>query len=121
MTTILQIGHNNIGRPVPCPGLTNGYQGRSSVSPFQPDDPRTVQEFVRTLDRYGAAIVTDSRTIRSSNHHTIGVGVGHDDADWAESRFEEGSQAAWHENPKGERLDEIFPRQIAALRKRGAR
>lgn len=128
-TPILTIWHNNVGRPVECVGLPEGYAGRSGISPFTVDtdeaEARTVAEWVRTVERYGAAIVTDSRHRRPINHHVIGVGCGHDDADWAESRFLEGSHAAWHENSKGERLDlatysdgrPMFPRQIDALRK----
>jgi len=95
---ILTIWHNNIGRPIPCPGLPDGYAGRSGISPFEPDTPEAVAQFVHTIKRYGAAIVTDNRTWRPVNHHVIGVGGGHDDADWCESRFLEGSQEAWREN-----------------------
>lgn len=99
---ILTIWHNNIGRPIPCAGLPNGYEGRSGISPFTIDTEdalaTTVVEWTRTVERYGAAIVTDSRTGRPWNHQVAGVGGGHNDADWAESRFLEGSQAAWYEN-----------------------
>lgn len=130
-TPILTLWHNNTGRPVECPGLPDGYAGRGGISPFSVDTPEstttTVREWVRTVERYGAAIVTDSRHIRPANHHVIGCGSGHDDAEWAESRFLEGSQAAWHENSKGEQLDSatysdgrsMFPREIDALRKVG--
>lgn len=96
--TIITIWHNNVGRPFPCLGLPNGYAGRSGISPFSSDDPETVAEFVHTIERYGAAILTDSRTQRPVNHHVIGSGGGHDDAEWCESRFLEGSQEAWREN-----------------------
>lgn len=96
--TIITIWHNNVGRPFPCLGLPNGYAGRSGISPFSPDDPETVAEFVHTIERYGAAILTDSRTIRPIAHNVSGGGTDHNDAEWCESRFEEGSQAAWYEN-----------------------
>jgi hypothetical protein len=124
--TILTIWHNNVGRPVKLwdAGVnpTNGkaydaqwYEGRSGISPFDPDSDRAVEEFVRTLDRYGHAILVDDRTQRPTHHHVAGCGSGHDDADWAESRFQEGSQAAWHENGESGR-DDLFPREIDALR-----
>lgn len=97
-TPILTIWHNNIGRPIPCPGLPNGYAGRSGISPFRPGTPEAVAEFVRTMDRYGAAILVDDRHQRPANHRLIGVGTGHDDADWCESRFEQGSMASYYEN-----------------------
>jgi len=129
-TPILTIWHNNVGRPIPCAGLPNGYEGKSGISPFTTDTPdneaRAVAEWVRTVDRYGAAAVTDSRTPRPVNHHVIGVGSGHNDADWCESRFQEGSHAAWTENSKGEAADSatysdgrpMYPREIDALRRR---
>jgi len=99
---ILTIWHNNVGRPVECAGLADGYEGRSGISPFGVDTEdrlaTTVAEWTRTVERYGAAIVTDNRTDRPWNHQVIGVGGGHNDADWAESRFQEGSQATWYEN-----------------------
>lgn len=100
-TPILTIWHNNIGRPIYCPGLPNGYAGRSGISPFSPDDLGTVTEFVRTVDRYGAAILTDNRTQRPTAHNVSGSGTGHNDVDWCESRFEEGSMAAYYENGSG--------------------
>lgn len=124
-TPILTIAHNNIGRPIECVGLPNGYEGRSGISPFAPDE-LGVAEWVRTVERYGAAIVTDNRTPRPYNHHVIGVGSGHDDANWCESRFQEGSHAAWTENSKGAATDAatysdgrpMYPREIDALRRR---
>lgn len=95
---ILTIWHNNIGRPIQ---LWEGqiYESRGGISPFLPGTDEAVAEFVRTVERYGAAIVTDDRTSLPTNHHVAGVGVGHDDADWAESRFDPAhSEAAWHEN-----------------------
>lgn len=53
--------------------------------------------WLEAIARYGHAVVDDSRS-RPTNHRIIGVGVGHDDARWAESRFEEGSMAAYYEN-----------------------
>lgn len=100
-TPILTIWHNNVGRPIPCVGLPKGYAGRSGISPWTADSPDTVTEFVRTVDRYGAAIMTDDRNRRPFNHGVSGVGGGHDDAEWCESRFEDGSMAAWYENEAG--------------------
>ncbi len=104
-TPILTISHNNVGRPVPCVGLPDGYAGRSGISPFGVDTPErtteAVAEWVRTVERYGAAIVTDNRTDRPWNHQVIGIGGGHNDADWAESRFQEGSMVAYYESGEG--------------------
>lgn len=96
--TILTIWHNNTGRPVPCVGLPDGYAGRSGISPYIPGTPEAVAEFVRTVERYGAAILTDDRNREPIAHNVSGGGTGHNDADWAESRFEQDSQAAWYEN-----------------------
>ena len=125
MMTILTIWHNTYGRPIPTPGLPNGYECRAGISPFSPDEGG-VAEFVHTIERYGAAIVTDDRTLRPINHNVVGVGSGHNDADWCESRFLAGSHAAWVENSKGETTDAatysdgrpMFPREIDALRRR---
>jgi hypothetical protein len=120
------IWHNNTGRPIelwsagvnpttgkPFPAQT--YEGCSGISPFNvgsPDeDERFAAEFAYTVERYGAAAVENNDAPFSSNHHTIGCGVGHDDARWAESRFLEGSMAAYYEN--GEPFD---GRRIAGLK-----
>jgi len=47
------------------------------------------------LRRAGHVILTDSRTLRPLNHHLIGAGVGHDDAEFAEAGR---SMAAYYEN-----------------------
>lgn len=95
---ILTIWHNNLGRPIPCLGLVNGYAGHSGISPFSSDSSEAVVEWVRTVQRYGAAAITDDRNLRPLNHQMSGVGGGHNDADWCESRFLGGSQASWYEN-----------------------
>ena len=46
--------------------------------------PGTVREFSRAISRYGHAI-TQCSLDRPWNHHVAGVGVGHDDAEFAES------------------------------------
>jgi hypothetical protein len=124
--TILTIWHNNVGRPIKLwdAGLNRQtgvrydaqwYEGRSGLSPFDPDSDTTVAEFRRTMERFGHVIVESNRASRPINHHIIGVGAGHNDADWCESRFKEGSQAAWAENGESGRED-IFPREIEAIR-----
>lgn len=95
---ILTIHHNNVDRPIPCVGLPDGYAGRSGISPFDPLSEEAVAEWVRTVERYGAVIVTDNMADRPFNHYVIGIGGGHQDADWCESRFEEGSMVAYYEN-----------------------
>lgn len=59
-----------------------------------------LEEWRRTLDRDGA-VVTETHNGRPFNHRLIGCGVSHNDAAWAETRFTEGSMAAYYEN--GER------------------
>jgi hypothetical protein len=115
------IWHNNIGRPIHLWG-DQFYEGVSGVSPYYvglgafsaADNERFAHEFARTCQRYGAAIVVNNDHPRPLNHHVITIGVGHDDATWAESRFTgQGSMAAWLEN-----TDQAHrPRQIAALQK----
>lgn len=57
--------------------------------------PGNEREFVDSIKRHGHAIVTDSRHYRPSNHYIAGVGVGHDDAMFAEAGT---SQAAYYES-----------------------
>lgn len=123
--TIITIWHNNIGRPIKLwdAGVNRDgkaydaqwYEARGGISPFDPDSETTVREFVRTIERYGAAILVDSRTIGPWNHHVAGIGAGHDDADWCESRFQEGSHAAWIENGESGHED-VWPREVEAIR-----
>lgn len=61
--------------------------GLSGISPADPS------HYVRDLDRRGHAITTVGS--RPSNHHVIGVGMGHDDAEFAEAGR---SMAAYYEN-----------------------
>ena len=67
-----------------------------------------VKEFARNVDRDGHAIT--SVGTGPWNHHVIGVGVGHDDAEFAERGR---SMAAYYENerPEGpwwDNLDGLF-------------
>ena len=98
--------------------ITNPATG-TGISPFAPDSDRTVAQFVRILDEAGATVVTDSRTSRPWNHHVIGVGGGHQDADFAERGR---SFCAWVENdarsemPGAERIEGIKIAQKEATR-----
>lgn len=62
---------------------------------ISPSDDR---EFVRAIETYGHAAVTDSRYARPSNHNVASIGVGHDDARFSETGGREGSMAAYYEN-----------------------
>ena len=71
-----------------------------------------VKEVVRDLVQYGHVVVETDSTGRSWNHHVIGVGVGHDDAHFAEVGS---SMAAYYENGESwdgkrwwEDLDDVF-------------
>lgn len=64
------------------------------------DEDRTIAELVRSLERHGHATTEGSIASRPSNHHIIGLGVGHDDAEFAEVGR---SMAAYYEN--GDALD----------------
>lgn len=66
--------------------------GRPAMSGISPGD---VDEALRRLERDGHFILTDGRYQRPSNHHVIGSGIGHDDAEFAESGR---SMAAYYEN-----------------------
>lgn len=55
--------------------------------------PADTSHYLRDLERRGHAITTVGMT--PSNHHVIGVGVGHDDAEFAEAGR---SMAAYYEN-----------------------
>lgn len=88
---------------------------RSNLSIWRPDRTSgrsgydNEGEWVRTLRRDGAVIVIDDNH-RPWNHHVIGVGVGHDDADFAETGR---SYAAYLENdrqdgPWWDNLDGFF-------------
>lgn len=58
--------------------------------------PDPVTQAVRNLHRCGHVVTTDNETWhRSWNHTVIGVGMGHDDAEFAESGR---SMAAYYEN-----------------------
>lgn len=59
--------------------------------------PADADRFVYDLELSGHAITTDSRYERPWNHHMIGVGVGHDDAIFAETGGRV-SMAAYYEN-----------------------
>lgn len=67
------------------------YGTNGSLSGMSGGDP--VDYFVRDLERYGHSITTVGT--RPSNHRMIGVGIGHDDAEFAESGR---SMAAYYEN-----------------------
>lgn len=89
------VWHNNIGRPIVYDnpnGTEFVYEGSSGVS------PGSEREWIDCVERYGHAITVPWSAPTPMNHHMIGVGVGHDDARWAESRFIEGSMAAYYEN-----------------------
>jgi hypothetical protein len=112
----ITVWHNCVGRPVPFQFGDGAYEGRSGISGGDP-----VKHWLDSMDRYGHAITTVG--YRDANHHIIGVGVGHDDADWAESRFQEGSQAAYLENEYDRgptRSDDRHPHLAAILRERAA-
>lgn len=72
-----------------------------SFGGISPVDDR---EFVRAINTHGHAVVTDSRHIRPMNHHVVGVGVGHDDAMFCETRGRD-SMAAFYENGGSGTLD----------------
>lgn len=58
--------------------------------------PADHREFARSIADHGHAITTDESRFDSSwNHRIIGVGVGHDDAEFCESGQ---SMAAYYEN-----------------------
>src|SRR5687767_8571521 len=76
----------------------NRSHGVSGMSPYTPGDADTAEAFRQHLYRYGHVIVTDSLRVRPINHRVAGVGGGHDDATWAECRFQAGSRVAWEEN-----------------------
>ena len=59
-----------------------------------------LKSFKRTLETKGYVKAEDTLTPRPWNHRVIGVGVGHDDADFAEIGR---SMAAYYEN--GEAFD----------------
>jgi hypothetical protein len=105
----LSIWHNTTGRGVMLPGWDRPYAVCSGIGGCI--DPE--REWKRNIEQFGHAIVIDDdRRERSWNHRIIGVGVGHDDARWAESRFGDGSMAAYYEND-----DKCFGgRQIAAIK-----
>ncbi len=91
------IWHNNIGRPIDLAVILPGgepfsYEGRSGISPGD------LGEWLRVLERFGHAITEPNVYPRPTNHRMIGCGVGHSDVDWCESRFREGSMAAYYEN-----------------------
>jgi len=54
-----------------------------------------LRNFKRMLEREGFVIGEDTRGNRPWNHRVIGFGVGHDDADFAETGR---SMAAYYEN-----------------------
>lgn len=58
--------------------------------------PDPQQDWVNFVQAEGAAITETGD--KPWNHHMIGVGVGHDDARFAESGGTEGSMAAYYEN-----------------------
>lgn len=65
-------------------------------------------EFTRRVEAEGYAITKDYRGSEPWNHRVIGVGVGHEDARFAETGQ---SMAAYYEN--GESFDRV--RRIAGL------
>lgn len=78
----------------PAPIITVWTHHDGSFGGISPVDH---EEATRRLERDGHAIVTDSRYDRPSNHRIVGVGVGHDDALFCETRGRD-SMAAYYEN-----------------------
>lgn len=78
MTTIGRYIYDNQGRP--------GWGGISGGDP--------VEEFVRTIQRYGHATVDEAGS-RPTNHYIAGIGIGHQDDRFAEIGQ---SMAAYYEN-----------------------
>lgn len=96
MARLQQLEADGILRVLPTPIITvwanhadGGYSGIS---------PANDREWLRTLEREGHAITTDSRHWGPTNHRIAGIGVGHDDARFAETGGREGSMAAYYEN-----------------------
>jgi hypothetical protein len=86
IVTVWKYGtHDWDGTPVPRP-----LWSLSGLSPAGP------QEWVDQIQRVGHAITEVGQ--RPSNHHVIGVGVGHNDAAFAEAGR---SMAAYYENEGG--------------------
>lgn len=113
---IITVWHNNVGRPIPYRYGEGSYEGRSGIGGGEPE-----KHWLDTMERFGHAITTVG--FRPANHHMIGVGIGHDDADWCESRFGAGSMAAWYENecsgPAYSRTEQT-PHLAAIMREREA-